>query len=160
MPSAAHGGRRGRHWRQAFERGAAVSPSRTHTQPGIAGIHPTYREERAMQIQTRLLAAAAIALGLSACGRENIDQSVPSVVPPPAVSVGTTSPGTSQGHDPSVPSASSVFAGEAPASTASRTLIQPNATLSDAQEKTDMPMAGQGDSHSSPKTTDKSASSP
>lgn len=113
-----------------------------------------------MQIRTRLLAVSAIALWLSACGKESNDQPAASVVSPSPASIGTTRQSTSQGPDPSVPSASSVFAAEAPASTASKTLIQPNATLSKAQEKTDMPMAGQGDSHSAPKNTDKSASSP
>jgi len=127
-----------------------------------------FTKERAVQIRTpprtfarnRFIAASAIVLSLAACDKENNDRPAPEVATPSSVSAGTMSQSTSQGHDPSVPSAASVFAGEAPASTASRTLIQPNATLSDAQEKTDMPMAGQGDSHSSPKTTDKSSSSP
>lgn len=113
-----------------------------------------------MQIRTRLLTATAIALWLSACGKASNDQPAPLVVSPSPASVSSKPLSASQGSDSSVPSASSVFAAEASTSADSKTLIQPNATLSNAQEKTDMPMAGQGDSHSAPKTTDKSASSP
>lgn len=112
-----------------------------------------------MQIRTRFLAISAIALLLAACSKESIDPPLPSVVTPSPASVGTAPQSSSQASDASVPSATSVFAAEPPASTAATASILPNATLTEAQEKTAMPMAGQGDSHSAPKTTDKSASS-
>jgi len=113
-----------------------------------------------MQLRTRFLALSAIALLLAACGKEGIDPPLPSVVTPAPASVGTAPPSSAQGTDTSVPSATSVFAAEPPASAAATASIRTNATLSEAQEKTAMPMAGQADSHSAPKTTDKSASSP
>lgn len=114
-----------------------------------------------MQIRTRFLAVSAIAaLLLAACSKESVDPPSPSVVTAAPASVGTAPLSSSQGSDASVPSATSVFAVEPPASTAATASIRTNATLSDAQEKTAMPMAGQADSHSAPKTTDKGASSP
>ena len=111
-----------------------------------------------MPIRNRFLALSAIALLLSACSKENVDP--PPVVTNPPTTVGTAPVGSTQGSDASVPSAASVFAAEAPASAAAAASTRTNAPLTDAQEKNAMPMAGQGDSHSAPKTTDKSASSP
>ncbi|MDP1647836.1 MAG: hypothetical protein Q8M01_06515 [Rubrivivax sp.] len=113
-----------------------------------------------MQIRTRFLALSAITLLLAACSKESVQPPLPPVAASPTASVGMVPLSASQGSDASVPSATSVFAAEPPASTAETASTRTNATLSDAQEKTAMPMAGQADSHSAPKATDKSASSP
>lgn len=113
-----------------------------------------------MQVRNRFLALSAIALLLTACSKESVDPPPPPVVTSPPAGVGMAPQGASQGSDPSVPSATSALSGEAPASTAAATTIRPGATLTDAQEKSAMPMAGQGDSHSAPKATDKGASAP
>jgi len=113
-----------------------------------------------MQMRARFLALSATALLLTACGKQVIEPPLPSVATSPPASVGMAPLSASQGSDASVPSAASVFAAEAPASTGATASTRTNATLTDAQEKNAMPMAGQADSHSAPKATDKSASSP
>ena len=113
-----------------------------------------------MQIRTRLLALSATALLLTACGRELIEPPLPPAVTSPQAGAGMPPAGAARASDTSVPSATSVFAADAPASTAATASTRSDATLTEAQEKAAMPMAGQGDSHSAPKTTDKSASSP
>lgn len=113
-----------------------------------------------MQIRTRLLALSATALLLTACGREVIEPPLPPMVTSPSATVDMAPRGSSQGSDTTVPSAASVFAADASASAAATASTRSDATLTDAQEKAAMPMAGQGDSHSAPKITDKSASSP
>jgi hypothetical protein len=106
------------------------------------------------------MAVSAIALLLAACSKESIDPPLPTVVTPSPSSIGAAPQSSSPNSDTSVPPAASVFAADPPASTSANASIQTSATLSEAQEKTAMPMAGQADSHSAPKTTDKSASSP
>jgi len=112
-----------------------------------------------MQIRTRFLAVSAIALLLAACGKESIDPPSPSVVTPSPASVGTAPQSSTQSPDPSLPSATSVFAADPQASTAANASIRTGAVPSEAEEKNALPMAGQAGSHSAPKTTDKSASS-
>jgi hypothetical protein len=113
-----------------------------------------------MQTRNRLLALTASALLLAACGKESIDPPLPAVGTPATAGISTAPQSASQGSNTSVPSATSVFAAGPSASTAANASIVTNGTLSDAQESTAMPMAGQADSHSAPKATYKSASSP
>lgn len=113
-----------------------------------------------MQIRTRLLTLSATALLLTACGREVIEPPLPPAVTSTQAAAAMPPPGAARDSDTSVPSAASVFASDAPASSAATASTRTNATLTDAQESTAMPMAGQADSHSAPKATDQSASSP
>ena len=113
-----------------------------------------------MSNRNRLLALTASALLLAACGKEYIDPPLPAVTTPATAGIGTTPQSASQGPDTSVPPATSVFAAEPSASMAANASIVTNSTLTNTQESTAMPMAGQAGSHSAPKSTDKSASSP
>jgi hypothetical protein len=128
--------------------------------PGVGGpeSHPT--QERAMPNRNRLLALTASALLLAGCGKENIDPPLPAMATPATAGISTTPQSASPGSDTSVPSATSVFAADPSASTAANASIVTNSTMTNTQESNAMPMAGQAGSHSAPKATDKSASSP
>lgn len=114
-----------------------------------------------MSIPYRFLALPAVALMLAACGKDIVEPPAPVAVTSPPATTGAPLPPATPSSDPSLPSASSVFAGsDAPAPASAPTTIQTGAVPTDAQEKTALPLPGQAGSHSAPKSSDKSGSAP
>lgn len=98
---------------------------------------------------TMAAVAAATILALSACDRNAADPPMPRVE---AFPVAPSKPG-----DTSVPSAGSVIAPAEPAPPVPKDIppaTQSNASLTDKQESTAMPLGGQANDHSAPKAAE------
>lgn len=102
------------------------------------------------------IALCASLLWLSACDKTPTTPPAPIVNTPVAAGPGATEGSLS---DPSVPPVESVFP-PASATTADQTPMRSNRSISEAQESTAMPMAGQNNDHSAPLGPAARASSP